>query len=387
MKIFASRILAGPELEVKINQVLVVENGKIVSIQDGLPEGADIVLDGDITLMPGMIDCHSHLALDARIPNHLGTTDDSEKEQLLRALKSARDNLAAGITGLRCVGDRYYIDVMLRDLQKNGNLNLPWMQVAGIGMKGLHGHGYVGKGFSGAEDFRRQSRENIYHKTDWLKIFMSPGLPPLEENKSVDCFLMREEVRTVVEEARNCGLKVSAHCIGGKGLEHCLCEGVDIIDHCYWITDTEIESFIKHNACVCFTSGIIMDDSRLPMLSSDHADKILKIREESQKRLSRFVAAKPRFVIGSDAYHGLLYREIECMLCLGMDIKEALKGITVYAAQISDRMTGQLTVGYDADLIAVSGNPLSDCRALSKVNKVFLHGNIIETHDVFAVKL
>ena len=90
--------------------------------------------------------------------------DDSETKQTLRALKAASDDLKKGITGLRCLGDRYYLDVELRDEEKKGNLILPWMQVAGIGMKGLHGHGYVGKGFSGAEEFRRQARENLYHQ-------------------------------------------------------------------------------------------------------------------------------------------------------------------------------------------------------------------------------
>ena len=383
MKIFASRMLAGPQLEPKTNRMITIDDGKILSIQAGSDAGADIVFGAKTTVMPGMIDCHSHLALDARIPDHLNSTNDSEKKQLLRALKSARDDLAAGITGLRCVGDRYYIDVMLRDLQKNGSLQLPWMEVAGIGMKGLHGHGYVGKGFSGTEDFRRQCRENIYHHTDWLKIFMTQGIPPAKSDAYLNCFLTQDEVHVVVEEARNCGLKVSAHCIGGKALYHCLNAGVDVIDHCYWVTDAEIEALIKNGTCVCFTSGIIMDDSRLPMIPSSHADAVLKSRDEVQKRLSKLVAAKPRFIIGTDAYHGLLYREIGWMHRLGMDIKEALKGITVYAGEVLERKTGQLTVGYDADLIAVRGDPLTDWQALSDVDTIIIHGNMIQTSDIF----
>jgi imidazolonepropionase-like amidohydrolase len=169
--IFAPSALVGAGLQKKSNQVLVVEERKIVSITDGDRRGADLVLPEGTVLLPGMIDCHTHLALDARIPGHLGMMEDPEANQTLRALKSAQDDLASGITGLRCLGDRYYLDVLLRD---QGVFDVPWMQVAGIGMKGLHGHGYVGKGFSGKEEFRRQCRENIYHHVDWLKIFIIP---------------------------------------------------------------------------------------------------------------------------------------------------------------------------------------------------------------------
>ena len=176
--LFTSKLLWGPELEARNNQIVEIADGLIVSVRPGSQEEADHILPSGQVLMPGMVDCHSHLALDARLPGHLGLMEDSEAKQTIRALKVLQDNLRAGITGLRSVGDRYYLDVLLRDMIEQGSLEGPWLQVAGIGMKGLHGHGYVGKSFSGKEEFRRQARENMFHKTDWLKIFITAGAPP-----------------------------------------------------------------------------------------------------------------------------------------------------------------------------------------------------------------
>jgi len=375
--LFAKTLLWGPDLEIRNNQVVHIDNGLIISVKPGTMEEADTVIAPSQVLMPGLVDCHTHLALDARIPGHLGMMEDAESKQTIRALKVVHDNLQAGITGLRSVGDRFYLDVLLRDMIEQGQLEGPWMQVAGIGMKGLHGHGYVGKSFSGKEEFRRQARENMFHKTDWLKIFITAGAPPTNEH--VNCFLTREEVRTVVEEASSCNLKTSAHCIGGQGLRYCTEEGIDVLDHCYWVTQEDIDLIIKHGTTVCFTPGVFMDDSRLPFCPPAHVQSVLRTREEVKRRLSLLVAANPKFVIGSDAYHTYLYKDIEYMVELGMQRKEALKGITVYAGQLMDRKVGILQEGYQADLIAVPANPLIEKEAVANPTFVMRKGVVVRS--------
>lgn len=374
--IFASQLLYGPDFDKRTNQIVEINDGIISAIRSGNKDEATIVLAPGEILCPGMIDCHTHLALDARIPGHLGMMEDSEAKQTIRALKVVNDNLKAGITGLRSVGDRYYLDVLLRDLVKTGDLQGPWMQVAGIGMKGLHGHGYVGKSFSGKEEFRRQARENMFHHTDWLKIFITAGAPPVGD--LVNCFLSRDEVKTVVQEAKSCGLKTSAHCIGGQGLRYCTEEGIDVLDHCYWADQTDIDLIIQHDTTVCFTPGVFMDDTRLPLCPQTHQVSVLRTRDEVKKRLSALVKAKPRFVIGSDAYHTYLYKEIEFMVELGMDRKEAIKGITVYAGQLMGEMVGILQEGYQADLISVTKDPLTETNALKEVAFVMRRGLVVQ---------
>ncbi|MFR1130132.1 MAG: hypothetical protein ACLSFC_15445 [Enterocloster bolteae] len=93
--------------------------------------------------MPGMFECHDHLALDARIPGHLGMMDRSECEHTLLALNGLKDDLMSGVTTARCLGDRYYMDVTLRNKIRE-RCNRSGSSVCGIGMKGRHGHGFVG---------------------------------------------------------------------------------------------------------------------------------------------------------------------------------------------------------------------------------------------------
>ena len=113
MIIKAGKIIVGKELEVKENAAIKIENGKITEIYDKVSEipsedPSEIVDYGDKTVIPGMIDCHNHLALDTRLENHLVKMNDCECEQTIRALKTMKDDLVSGVTTSRCLGDRLY---------------------------------------------------------------------------------------------------------------------------------------------------------------------------------------------------------------------------------------------------------------------------------------
>ena len=364
----AKGALAGKNLEYFPNPAIVVDGGKIVDIvPSDSRKGGSYISSGehidlkDLTLMPGMIDSHAHLAMDARTEGHLMKMNDPEARQTIRAVRNVKDDIKAGITGLRCLGDKYYIDVEMRDF---GAPDFPWMSVSGIGMKGIHGHGYVGMSFSGAEEFRRQARENIYHKVNWLKIFITPGTPPTG-GAMTPWYMTREEVRAVTDEAKSQGILTTAHCIGGTGLRYVAEEGIDTIEHCYWVTDEDIDLIIKHDKIVSFTSGIMLDPGREPMCPEAQNVKVRATREESFRRMSKLVQAHPKFIIGSDAYHAMLWREVMYMRQLGMDNLESLKGVTVYPGELYGNHVGSLESGYVADIIGVSGDPVEDASALS----------------------
>ena len=373
----AKAALLGKELTYTPDPVVVVENGKISEILPAdspngkkLAEQKTTLVFKDLLLMPGMIDSHAHLAMDARVPGHLMMMNDPESRQTMRAVRNVADDITAGITGMRCLGDRYFLDVEMRDC---GDPSFPWMSVSGIGMKGIHGHGYVGMSFSGAEAFRRQARENLYRKVDWLKIFITPGTPPVGDVLT-PWYMTREEVRAVVEEARSQGVKTTAHCIGGTGLRYVCEEGIDTIEHCYWVTDEDIELIMKHDKIVSYTSGIIMDPGREPMCPESQNVKVRATREESIKRMSKLVAAGPKFVIGTDAYHAMIWREVMYMRELGMDAKESLKGITVYPGELYGDSVGVLEKGYKADIIGILGDPITDAKALADPQFVMHNG-------------
>lgn len=384
----SQRTLVGVALEQSKDACVAVLNGKIERIgseqdlREAFPEARIIEVPDGCTLMPGMIDCHTHLALDARLVGHLGMMEDSEGEQLLRSLVSVRDDLNAGITTMRTLGDRYYLDVLLRDKIASGALSGPRLQVAGIGMKGLHGHGYVGKGFSGPEEFRRISRENLLRTTDWLKIFVTGGQPPVDGG-FVPYFLSREEVAAVVREAGSQGKKTSAHCIGGTALRYCAEEGIDVLDHVYWADDADIEQLLRHDRWVCLTPGVFLDESREPFCPLSHVEKVRKTRAEVARRLAKVIAAGVKFAIGSDAYHGLLYRDVQYVHELGASKVQALQGVTSKAAEMLglQRSLGSISSGMEADLIAVQGDPLHDLAALSRVAFVMKGGKVVKGQD------
>lgn len=228
----AENIIVGKELEVKKNAAIKVENGKITEIYDAASQipaemQAEVIDYGEKTIIPGMIDCHNHLALDTRLENHLVKMNDCECEQTIRAIKTMKDDLVSGVTTSRCLGDRFYIDVTCKKAQKEGRIVGPKLVVSGIGMRASHGHGYVGMPFDGPEQFRRQARENILHGVDFLKVFMTKVI---NATSFIYHFMSPEELRAVVQEARSVGITTACHCSGGQGLDDCVDAGIDCLE-------------------------------------------------------------------------------------------------------------------------------------------------------------
>ncbi|MFR5732749.1 MAG: amidohydrolase family protein [Clostridium sp.] len=168
------------------------------------------------TLMPGMIECHNHLSIDATIPEHLELLAwSTECELTLIALDGFRKDLMSGVTTARCMGDRFYIDVTLKKLIEQGKVAGPKLLAAGIGMKGSHGAGSIGSPHCGPEEIRKTACENLKKGVDLLKLFITPGVPD-PESEFVPSFLSLEEIAMAVSEAARKNLPVAAHCIGGQ---------------------------------------------------------------------------------------------------------------------------------------------------------------------------
>ena len=143
----ADRVLVGEDLNLKEHMAVIVRDGKIEEIvpQAECPavEGAKVIDLKNTTLMPGMIECHNHLSIDATIPEHLELLAwSTECELTLIALDGFRKDLMSGVTTARCMGDRFYIDVTLKKLIEQGKVAGPKLLAAGIGMKGSHGRIY-----------------------------------------------------------------------------------------------------------------------------------------------------------------------------------------------------------------------------------------------------
>lgn len=380
----ADRVLVGEDLNLKEHMAVIVRDGKIEEIvpQAECPavEGAEVIDLKNTTLMPGMIECHNHLSIDATIPEHLELLAwSTECELTLIALDGFRKDLMSGVTTARCMGDRFYIDVTLKKLIEQGKVAGPKLLAAGIGMKGSHGAGYIGSPHCGPEEIRKTARENLKKGVDLLKLFITPGVPD-PESEFVPSFLSLEEIAMAVNEAARKNLPVAAHCIGGQGLKDCIDGGVQVIEHMYMCTPQDAEWLANSKCIVDFTSGIFLDPTREETLSANNAYRVRKNRPRVRERLKLLMSTGVPYVLGTDAYHGYLYREVGYAVELGSDIVTALKGVTSNAAKVcglGDRI-GSLKKGYTADIIAVEGNPLTDVACLAKVPFVMQDGNIVK---------
>lgn len=377
----AGTIIKNQDLTEMNGGAVLVENGIISRIYDSerevnIPEGTIVMDAGDKTLIPGLIDCHNHLALDARIPNHLVKMDDCEAEQTLRAVKTMHDDLHSGVTTARCMGDKYYIDVTCREAQREGRLEGPRLVVSGIGMRSLNGHGYVGMPHSGAEDFRRTARENIAKGVDFLKVFMTKVI---NDTPFIKHFMTPEELKTVVEEAKNVNITTACHCSGGQGLDDCLNAGIDCLEHVYYITKDQVERVKKLNRWVVYTPSYAMNEELLFKFSPHDKEGSLKEKEIICQCLEEAVAGNLKFGIGTDGLHGGLWKEAQYIAQLGADNRKVLAGVTTQAARLCglDHVTGAVKEGLAADLVIVDGNPLKDIKALSKVEHVIQGGRIV----------
>ena len=365
--ITARTVLAGSELEEIQNGAVVVEDGKVVKVvpAEQLTEEdraqAECIAFEDETVLPGLIEGHNHLSIDARKSNHLeilGTA--TECKLTLLAEEGLYDDLLSGVTTVRCMGEKHDLDLKLKKEIDAGNLVGPDILPAGVGMKGSNGSGYIGAPHSGVEEFRRTARSNVAKGVRLLKIFTTPGVFSTEQD-FIPSFLSAEEIRTVVEEAHRLHLPVAAHCIGGQALRDCVEQGVDVIEHAYCASKEDIELLKAHPNCwVDLTTGIYLDPDREQYLSENNARNVRAGREIVRECVGNLVRAGIHFALGTDANHGLLWKEVVYTVELGASKRDALKGVTSNAAYISrlSGKKGELTAGADADIIAVKGNPL-----------------------------
>lgn len=383
--IYAKHALVGEDLHVLDDACILVEDGNIADVTtqqafQASGQQADIVDLGGKTVLPGMFECHNHLALDARLEGHLEMMVLGACEHTVLALNGMKDDLMSGVTTARCLGDRNYIDVTLKEYVRQGKVIGPDLLVCGIGMRGLHGHGYVGVPHSGVEEFRRTARENMHRGVDVLKIFVTPGQPVKAPGDFIPCYISYDEMRTVVEEAHALNLPVAAHCIGGKGLDYCVKAGVDCIEHVYSITPEQIKLVEnEHAGWIDMTSGIVLDPEREPYISAASAKKMRDARPYSAKCMEQvYRSGKIRYAIGTDANHGLLYKELLYAVEYGATPMDALKAVTVNAAKVCrvEKTKGALTKGLQADIIAVKENPLEHLETLKDVDFVMKAGTV-----------
>ncbi len=359
---------------------VLIENGIIRGVgraSEILTASHSTVFDWpEATLLPGLVDSHTHLSMDGSMKNYLDHMADTIPVLTLRATAMMRLDLMSGITTCRCLGDREFLDVACRDAVLRGQVSGPKLLVATRGIRAPQGHGFVGYPFNGAEEIRKAIRENIGRGADLIKIYITGTL---KGNGSLPAFLSREEIRLAIEESHAAGLKVASHCVGGQGLDWALELELDTLEHAYQITDDQTERLANSKTALVLTPGAVLSEERVRRLPPSLIDGHFKERDQMFASMALTVKAGIPFAVGSDGMHGDLAEDIEWLSALGATNAEALKAATIRGARVCgiERERGSLEKGKVADIIAVDGNPLENLSRLRNVVAIFKDGQLV----------
>jgi imidazolonepropionase-like amidohydrolase len=361
---------------------IIIENKIIKSVNKtsdiGLePSSYDKVLDfSGLTLLPGLIDCHTHHSMDASLENFLGRMNDCLPILTVRAKDMLKKDILSGVTTCRTLGDKEYLDVACREGVNIGILEGPRSIVAGKGIRAANGHGYVGYPFSGPEEIKNAVMENLKAGVDFIKIFITATL---KGEGDLPSYLTREEIEAAITTAHKAGVAVASHCVGGIGLDWALALGLDTLEHAYYISDKQIEKLIKSKTSLILTLSPIFNDeivNNYPIhLIQGHYNE----RNQISGRLKALIGKHIPFALGTDGMHGELANEAELAVKIGASNLEALMAATINGAKVCriEDETGSISPGKLADIIAVEGNPLENIETLRNVRAVIKQGKLI----------
>lgn len=370
--------------------VVAVANGRIVRVGGG-PDDATVIDLGDVTLLPGLIDLHTHLAMDLDAQAFNRAVTETDADAAYRAAFNARKTLLAGFTTVRDFGGD--VTVALGRAVEAGLVAGPHVFPSRnpIGITG--GHCDV-TGFApgiletswrdgiadGVDEVVKAVRYQIKHGAKVIKTCATAGVLSFEEAVGAQQYTF-EELEAMVQEAARHGIKVAAHAHGTEGIRAAVEAGVVSIEHAS-ILDAETIELMKEKGTYMVPTTYLVDAINLdvlPPLIREKAERVLPMARES---LEQAIAAGVKIAFGTDAAvypHGDNAGEFAALVERGMEPIAALRAATINAADVlgvSDR--GAIEVGNLADLVAVPGNPLDDIRVTESVSFVMRAGVIVK---------
>lgn len=374
------------------DSTIVIEGDRIAALRLG-PGGTADASDKDLVLdlqggfvTPGLWSVHSHLGFIFPDINHL-MLQESVADYTIRAGRNAMDALRVGITSIRSVGDRDFVDVAWKRAFASGLMIGPRLFVSGHYLCATGGHGYNWPGavqVDGAGEMRKVVREQLRRGVDHIKLAVTGGVATAGESME-ESQLFPDEIRAAVEVAHEKGKRVCVHAGGAGGVKAAIRGGVDCIEHGYYLDDEAIELMAEREVFFVPTLFVTQDREfmRKSGMSEEQIGKAQGAAEAHRAGFAGALEAGVRIACGADsspiADHTLI--EIEQLARAGMTPLQALMASTRTCAElcgVDDRL-GTLEVGKIADLIVVADNPLDDLAHLRKLKRVFKGGKPIPT--------
>jgi imidazolonepropionase-like amidohydrolase len=349
------------------------------------------------TVMPGLIDVHTHLTMATNFDPYFELSMTPAKEAII-GVENAKVTLEAGFTTVRNVGANDYTDVALRDEINAGHIPGPHMQVSGpaLGITGghmdenllpyeyhVHGQGVA----DGIPAVQHQVRENIKYGADLIKIGATGGVLSKGDDPQASQYTL-EEMQAIVADAHRLGRKVAAHAHGGQGILWASEAGVDSIEHGSYLNDEGIAMMKKHGTYLVPTAYLIdwmQEYGKLPPL---YQQKMKDVSAVEKQNAIKAIKAGVKVALGTDAAvypHGLNAHEVDVYVNqFGMSPLQGIQTGTINAADLmgwTDKI-GTIEPGKWADIIAIDGDPLKDVKLLQHVPFVMKSGVVYkdETH-------
>ncbi|HEX4954882.1 MAG TPA: amidohydrolase family protein [Thermoanaerobaculia bacterium] len=398
--VHAGRLIDGESAQARSKVTVVIEKGRISAVENGFsrPGAGDRVIDlSDHTVLPGLIDLHVHLGTEPSPQAYLERFTWNPADVALRGAAHARATLEAGFTTVRNLGDGDNVTVSLREAIRKGWIPGPRIFTAGKSIATTGGHADPTNGWAegiqvdpgpregvvnGADDARKAVRQRYKDGADLIKITATGGVLSLA--KSPDAPQFREdEVRAIVETARDYGFTVAAHAHGTEGMKRAIRAGVDSIEHGTRADDEVFRLMREHGTTLVPTLSAgryVGEKSKIEGFYPEVVrPKAAAIGAEVSAMFRRAVAAGVKIAFGTDAGvfpHGENAKEFLYLVEGGMTPMAAIQAATREAARLlrQEDSLGTVAPGKVADLVATRRDPLADVSALTEIDFVMKDG-------------
>lgn len=398
--IHAGRLIDGRSDEARGESTIIIEAGKIAKVVDGhvVPGEGDKLIDlGQCTVMPGLMDMHTHLQSQHSKEVYTERFFMDQADYALRSTTFARATLMAGFTTVRDLGDNGVNSIALRKAIDQKWIPGPRIFTSGKSLATTGGHadptnslrgdfrrdpGPTEGVVNGPDDCRKAVRQRYKEGADLIKITATGGVLSLAANGQNPQFT-DEELRAVVETAHDYGMIVAVHAHGAEGMKRAVLAGVDTIEHGTFMTD-EIMQLMKERGTYWVPTNMAGEWVAKMAEQPGYFPEIVRPKAASmgpkmKDTFARGYAAGVKVAFGTDSgvsVHGENAHEFELMVEGGMPPMKAIQAATLTCAQllkIDDRL-GTLEAGKLADVVAVKGNPLDDISLMRRVAFVMKEG-------------